>query len=72
MSQIIITTQKGKAERKSARDLRNLIRGIYACFLEMKQVPWVQERALLGSCLKRIRGYDIGEERGGSRHSFAR
>ena len=24
------------------------------------------------SCLKRIGGYDTGEERGGSRHSFAR
>ena len=24
------------------------------------------------SCLKRIRGYDTEEEKGGSRHSFAR
>ena len=24
------------------------------------------------SCLKKIRGYDTGEEEGGSRHSFAR
>ena len=24
------------------------------------------------SCLKRIRGYNTGEERGGNRHSFAR
>ena len=25
-----------------------------------------------GSCLKRIRGYNTGEEGGGSRHSFAK
>ena len=48
MSQIYNNNTKAKAERKSARDLRNLISGIYEFCWKSSRGPWVQERALLG------------------------
>ena len=36
------------AERKSARDLRNLVYGIYALCCKFSRGPQVWERALLG------------------------
>ena len=41
-------TKKAKVERKSAKDLRNLIQGIYAFCWKFSRVPRVRERALLG------------------------
>ena len=44
----IMIAQKGQKPKESARDLRNLIQGIYALCWKFSKSPWVQERALLG------------------------
>ena len=40
-----MTTQKGQSQKKSARDLRNLISGIYAFCWKFSRRPWAQESA---------------------------
>ena len=44
----IMATQKGQSRKKSVRDIRNLILGIYALCWKSSREPRVQEKALLG------------------------
>ena len=47
----IMATQKGQSRKKSARNLRNLIWGIYASCWKFSRGSQVQERMLLGLCI---------------------